>query len=111
LLLLSYLKFQDRSKVMIIGFGIIFIFIELSFFISNLDKLFHGGWFTLMIAAVLVTLMIIIRKVKHLKMKHKDFVNLKDYIHLIIDIQNDDTIPLYVLQTAEKSEYILVFTC
>ena len=95
LLLLSYLIYQDKSKSMIIAFGIIFIFIELSFFISNLDKLFHGGWFTLMIAAVLVTLMIIIRKVKNLKMKHKEFVNLKDYIQLITDIQNDDTIPLY----------------
>ncbi len=95
LLLLSYLKDLHKSKLTIISFGIIFIFIESSFFISNLDKLFHGGWFTLLIATVLITLMIIIRKVKELKMKHKDFVNLKDYIHIISDVQNDKSIPLY----------------
>jgi len=95
LLLLSYLKNQYASKTKVVTFGIIFLFIELSFFISNLDKLFHGGWFTLMIATVLILLMIVVRKVKELKMKHKDFVNLKDYIHIIEDVQNDYAIPLY----------------
>jgi len=39
------------------GFGIVYLGLETTFFIANLPKVPHGGWVTLVIAAIMFTLM------------------------------------------------------
>jgi KUP system potassium uptake protein len=41
----------------LVGFGVVFGVLELTFFASNLTKVAHGGWLTLLIAAVVFTVM------------------------------------------------------
>ena len=38
-------------------FGLVFLGIETTFFLANLPKVPHGGWVTLLIAAIMFTLM------------------------------------------------------
>jgi KUP system potassium uptake protein len=93
-LLIFYLSIKTRYLLNAIAFGVFFLTVEGAFFISNLDKLNHGGAFSLSIASVIVLLMIIVQRVRTIKLKHKNFVNLKNYLSVISDLQSDESVPL-----------------
>ncbi len=92
-LLLTYLMYvQRRNPLMIWGIPILFITIETAFFVSNLLKFSHGGWFTFMIAAVLFFGMWVFYQARLLRKKHIEFVEIKDYIAPLKELMQDDTI-------------------
>ncbi|MBK7966738.1 MAG: KUP/HAK/KT family potassium transporter, partial [Bacteroidetes bacterium] len=46
----------------------VYLTIEVSFMIANLDKFTHGGWVTMLIASILMTVMIVLyysRKIRN----------------------------------------------
>lgn len=93
-LLLTYLMYvQRRNPLVIWGIPILFITIESAFFVSNLLKFSHGGWFTFMIAAVLFFGMWVFYQARLLRKKHIEFVEIKDYIAPLKELMQDDTIP------------------
>jgi KUP system potassium uptake protein len=93
-ILLTYLmRVQKRNPVLIFGIPIVFITIEIVFFISNLSKFSHGGWFTFLIAIILFFGMWIFYEARKLRKKHTDFVEVKDYIPALKDLMHDETIP------------------
>lgn len=93
-ILLTYLMYVQRRPTLVTwGIPAIFITIEAAFFVSNLLKFKHGGWFTVMIAAVLFFCMWIFYQARLLRKKHIEFVELKDYIAPLKDLMHDETIP------------------
>ncbi|MDQ3141388.1 MAG: KUP/HAK/KT family potassium transporter [Bacteroidota bacterium] len=71
---------------------IILVCIETTFLISNLAKFTHGGWFTFLIAMVLGTMVFILYSAQKIREKHTQFTQLKDYIPIIKDLNDDQTI-------------------
>ncbi|NOT37088.1 MAG: KUP/HAK/KT family potassium transporter [Saprospiraceae bacterium] len=70
-----------------------FIILEGTFLIANLDKFMHGGWFSIMIGIIGATLVFVLYNAQKIKEKHINFVKLNEYIPILKDLQDDDTIP------------------
>ena len=92
-LLIYHLHVQRKHLALIIPLGVFLYVVEIAFFISNLDKFPHGGWFTFLIAVSLFFAMYIFYQARLLRKKHTEFVEIKDYIEPIKALMKDDTIP------------------
>lgn len=103
-LLLSAYFFQKGVNHRIISlFLMIFLTIEGSFLIANLNKFSNGGWFTLILASVSFLIMYGWYFGRKIKNKYITFANLKDYYELFVDLANDTSIP----KTATNLVYIV----
>ncbi|MBM3177049.1 MAG: KUP/HAK/KT family potassium transporter [Bacteroidetes bacterium] len=92
-LLVFYFGMTRKSRVRAGFMALVFITVEGSFLISNLDKFTHGGWFAFSVAFIMFLMMFIQMKARKLRERHTDFVDLKHYVPLIQDLQSDTTIP------------------
>jgi KUP system potassium uptake protein len=93
-LLLTYLLYVQRRPLAVIwGLPVVYLTIEGAFFVSNLNKFRHGGWFTIMIAAALFYAMWIFYQARLLRKKHIEFVEIKDYVQPLRELMRDETIP------------------
>ncbi len=93
-MLLSY-YYKVRTHKTWLGLSLLFFYIcfETIFLISNADKLAHGGWFTLSLTLVFGTMVFVLYNAQKIRDKHTRFVQLKDYIPILKDLQDDTTIP------------------
>ncbi len=73
----------------------IYLTIEVSFLVANLEKFPHGGYVTLLIAGGLFAVMYIWYKARRIKNRYVEFVRLEDYVPIIQELSNDRTIPKY----------------
>ena len=79
--LLIYLLFVHRKPIWIIASLAVFLFsIEIAFFISNLEKFPHGGWFTFILAVTIFAAMYLFYRARKMRTQHTEFVPIKDYI-------------------------------
>jgi KUP system potassium uptake protein len=102
-LLTYYFTVKRKPKAFIFAFLIFFLWIEFTFLSANLSKFTHGGWFALLIASFIFLTMYIFYLGKKLRKKHIEFVEIKDYLDDLQDLQNDTSIP--------KEATNLVFMC
>jgi KUP system potassium uptake protein len=94
--LLTYYLYLYKFNIAIVGtvFGV-FIFIETCFLIANLSKFQHGGWVTLLVASVLLTIMMVLYYSRKIRNRLVEFVKIKEYLPLIDELIKDKTIPKY----------------
>jgi KUP system potassium uptake protein len=92
-LLLYYFYTKKIAMYRIVMLGFILVPLEIIFFMSNMDKFFHGGWFSIMLALVLFFFIFMFYEAKKIREKHTNFVPLQDYIPMIEDLMADNTIP------------------
>ncbi|MCX6326181.1 MAG: KUP/HAK/KT family potassium transporter [Bacteroidia bacterium] len=103
-LLLSYYLLQKgvyHKLVLLLLF--VFLTIEGSFLIANLHKFNHGGWFTILLAALFFLIMYGWYFGRKLKNRYVTFTNLNKYIELFNDLSKDDS----VAKTATNLVYII----
>jgi KUP system potassium uptake protein len=110
-LLVYYFSVTRKSTLRSVAMGIIFFSIEIAFFVSNLSKFAHGGWFSFGIASFFFAMMYILLRARKLRERHTEFVDLKHYVGMIQDLQADATIPkectnLVYLAMADSKRYI-----
>ncbi len=74
---------------------VIFLGIEISLLIANLDKFSHGGYVTILIAGVLFLVMFTWHKARRIKNRYVEFVRLEDHVPIIQELSNDRSIPKY----------------
>ncbi len=86
---------KHRPLVYIIGFLLIYLSIEGSFLISNLNKFIHGGWVTIFIAAILSLVMYVWFKGRSIKTKFYHYVNISHFVEIIKDLSKDQTVPKF----------------
>ena len=72
-----------------------YVIIELSFLAANLSKFTHGGWITLLIASILMSIMTIWYLAKKIRQRYVDVVKLADHQQKLVDLSNDESIPKY----------------
>ncbi len=73
----------------------VFLTIESVFLISNLSKVAHGGWITLMIGAILVATMYVWYAGRQLKEKYLKYVQLSQFQAQLATLSNDQSQPKY----------------
>jgi KUP system potassium uptake protein len=72
---------------------LVFLTIEGSFLVANLNKFKSGGWFTLLLASVYFLIMFGWYFGRKIKNRRISFSNIANYIEVFKDLRDDDTIP------------------
>ncbi|GGK70373.1 KUP/HAK/KT family potassium transporter [Rufibacter glacialis] len=94
--LLSYYLITRRvAKVWVGLFLAVYLAIEGSFLIANLIKFPHGGWVTLVIGFLLISIMYIWLKAFYIKRRLTEYVPLPEYVPALRELSEDDSIPKY----------------
>ncbi len=94
--LFAYYMFIKRVPlVAIAAYLLLFLTIEFSFLIANLEKFRHGGYVALIVAGLLFMTMYIWFKARKIKNRYVEFVRLEDYVPILQELSNDKTIPKY----------------
>ena len=100
LLLANYLYQSGLDKRLSILVMIVFLTIETSFLIANLNKFRYGGWFTLLLAMVYSLIMYGWYFGRKIKNRHITFINIGDYLDWFRDLKNDKTVPKFATNLA-----------
>lgn len=95
LLLTYYLMLYNFPKPLAWTVLCVFMTIELSFLVANLSKFSHGGWVTLLIASILISVMIVLYYSRKIRNRLVEFVRIDEYLPLLDKLSNDTAIPKY----------------
>lgn len=94
-MLAVYLKQRFTPHWLVIVFLLVYLLIEGFFFLANLTKFAHGGWFTIMLALIAGSTMYIWYRAWNIRRKYLKLKKLSDYYDIIRDLKADETIPKY----------------
>ena len=94
-LLSIYLFYKKVPIYVIVVFLIVYLSIEGSFLIANLNKFMHGGWFTLLLGGFLFTIMYVWYSGRKIKNSFIEFLRIENYTEVIKDLSQDQTVPKY----------------
>ncbi|MEO8517017.1 MAG: KUP/HAK/KT family potassium transporter [Flavobacterium sp.] len=94
--LLTYFMILKRVSWFIIApLILLYLGIEFSFLIANLDKFPHGGYVTLLIASVLIFIMAIWYLAKKISKNYTKIVKIEHYKKVLAELSVDLSIPKY----------------
>jgi KUP system potassium uptake protein len=106
-LLTVYLVVKRASPVLIGIFLLVYLSLEFSFLAANLLKFTHGGYVSLILCVVLMSVMWVWREANSIKDELTEYTDLTPYIPLLQKLSIDETIPKYathlVFMTKSKS--------
>ncbi len=83
---------KPKLKYIYIVIFTIFIIIEFVFLLSNLGKIFDGGWFTLILSLIFFTLLFLYNKAKQLRKNITEYLPMNQVVPLLNSVRNDTTI-------------------
>ena len=95
ILIFFYLKMRRFSFIWIALITMLFLSIEFSFLMANLQKIAEGGWITLLIGSVLFMIMFIWNKGKKIKDSITKLVAIENYIPILKQLSFDENIPKF----------------
>ena len=95
ILIFFYLKMRRVSFIWIALITMLFLSIEFSFLMANLQKIAEGGWITLLIGSVLFMIMFIWNKGKKIKDSITNLVAIDNYIPILKQLSFDENIPKF----------------
>jgi KUP system potassium uptake protein len=94
--LLNYYMILKRVKVyLMVPIITIYLTIEIGFFIANITKFAEGGYVTLLIAFVLISIMTIWYFAKKINKSYTQIVKIEDYKKVLLELSDDLSIPKY----------------
>lgn len=94
-LLTMFMRLKKFPKMFIYTFVLVYIAIEASFLVANLDKFPKGGYITLIIAFVLALIMAVWYSAKRIRRRYTEFSKVEKYAPMLSELSNDLTIPKY----------------
>lgn len=94
-LLPVFMKLKHFPVAFVYFFIGVYLVVELSFLVANLDKFPKGGFITLIIALVLAGIMAIWYLSKIIRKSYTEFVKMDKYRDVLDDLSHDLTIPKY----------------
>ncbi len=95
ILLGVYLYYKHVPKYLLILFLMIYLTIEGSFLIANLNKFLHGGYFTFMLGSILFIIMYVWFQGRKIKNSFIEFLKIDQYVDIIKALAKDKSIPKY----------------
>ena len=94
-LLNFYMHMKRYNRVLIVVIVAVYLTIEMSFLIANLNKFMHGGWITLLIASVLISVMTVWYLAKKIRSGYVEMVPFDNYKQMLVDLSNDTSLQKY----------------
>ena len=91
-LLLHFVDRRTKSITKAILIGCVFGFVELAFLIACINKIPHGGWFSLFPSIFLFGCVFVFWRARKIRDKHIEFQDIGPYIPLFKDLIKDETI-------------------
>ncbi|MEP6626581.1 MAG: KUP/HAK/KT family potassium transporter [Ginsengibacter sp.] len=95
ILFANFLISRRVPRIFVYFYLMVYLAIEMSFLIANLEKFPHGGFVTLIIGGGLFTVMYVWFRARKIKNRYIEFVRLEQYLPTIQELSNDMTIPKY----------------
>jgi len=95
ILLGVYFYYKHVPKYLLVLFLMIYLTIEGSFLIANLNKFLHGGYFTFMLGSILFIIMYVWFQGRKIKNSFIEFLKIDQYIDIIKALSKDKSIPKY----------------
>lgn len=110
LLLGFWMKYKGMKTWISVSFMAVFLIVEGVFLISNFSKFMKGGWYTLLLAAMIFAVMFIWQRAEKIRNGYIEYRNLKDNLDIISDISKDKEIPkqasnlVYISKSQDPNE-------
>lgn len=95
LLMAYYLLIIRVPKIFVSFFVLLYLTIEISFLVANLTKFTHGGWVSLFIGFILMSVMYVWYRANMIKNRLTEYGKLEDYIETLKELSNDLSVPKY----------------
>jgi KUP system potassium uptake protein len=95
-MLFSYYLYLKRVNLyIVIGFMLLYLFIEGMFLGANLLKFTHGGWFTILVGAIVAGLMTVWLRAFYIKLRLTEYTKLDKFLPALHELSRDISIPKY----------------
>jgi KUP system potassium uptake protein len=95
ILMFYYMKFVKKWYILIVGLIlIIFLSVEISFFIANIAKI-KQRWMFLIFEFGLIGVMYVWFRARKIKNRYVEFVRLENYLPLLQELSLDKSVPMY----------------
>lgn len=95
-LLAVYLYANKHVNGLVVALMVlVYVGIEGSFLFANLRKFTHGGWVSLLLGAIMMTVMVVWYRGSLIKRNLTNFVSLPDHLPVLQQLSNDETVPKY----------------
>lgn len=98
ILVTEYLLRKKFPGYIVYTFLVVYGLIELAFLAGNMTRFLHGGWFTLLVASVLLSVMWAWSWARRIKNRFVRFVEIDDYFKIISELSGDESVPKYSSQ-------------
>lgn len=98
ILMTYYLTKIHLPKYLVAVFFGVFMIIELVLLVSNGVKIVHGGWLTIILSVVLLTVMWCWWMARKIKNKFIRFVDIESYYPILKELSEDESVPRYASQ-------------
>lgn len=95
LLLSFYMRTKGVKLWITLAFASLFLILEGIFFIANAAKFMHGGWYTILIAAIVTAGILLWIRALRTRAKYVEYNNFSDSFDIIKAISADHEIPKY----------------
>ncbi len=94
--LMAYFLYTHRYNMWwVVVFLLVYVTIESSFMIANLEKFWHGGWVSVLICALLAAVMFTWMKAAQIKAQLTEYVKVSKYVDALKELSRDISIPKY----------------
>ncbi len=94
-LLAYYLRLRRTNPVWILLLLGVYFTIEGSFLVANLAKFTHGGWLSVLLSVLLLTVMVAWIQGQRIRNDLTELVPLADYLPLLQELSNDESVPKF----------------
>jgi KUP system potassium uptake protein len=110
-LLVFYMGMKRFNKWVINSFIIVYLTVESSFLVANIEKIPDGGYISLIIASIIALIMWIWYDARKIRNSYVEFVDLNEYLDLLCELKRDLTVPKYAthlvfLTSANQDEQV-----
>ena len=95
ILFANFLVSRRTAPFLIYLYLAVYLTIEISFLIANLDKFPHGGFIALMVGGALFVVMYVWYRSRKIKNRYVEFVRMEEYIPKLEELSNDISVPKY----------------
>jgi KUP system potassium uptake protein len=94
-LLTFFMRIKKYPAILILTFVVVYLIVELAFFVAQMNKFAHGGWISLLIAAILFTAMFSWHQARKIRNRYVEFTKLDDYLPKLNELSQDTSVPKY----------------
>ena len=94
-ILLAVYMWYDRKRVLAVVFTIVFLAIQLMFFIASMAKFLHGGWFTMLLTLAILFIMYTWNEGTRLERAQRRHMMPKDFLPALDRLHGDFRIPYF----------------